>query len=65
MFNPLISLQSSVSKLIQMTKRTYMIKNYESPFYVKAKQVGLNVGKFAKVDDLSLVIARVIQRQIS
>jgi hypothetical protein len=43
-----------------MTKNSYLIKDYESPFYVKGKGAGLNVGKFAKVDDLSLVVAKIV-----
>lgn len=30
-------LHDVVDKLIHMTKTTYMIKDYESPFYMKAK----------------------------
>lgn len=53
-----------MDKLISMAKSKYLIQNYESPFYIKGLEVGLNVGKFAKVDDLSLIVAKVIERDV-
>lgn len=48
--------------MINLTKTTYLIKDYESPFFIKGKEAGLNVGKFAKVDDLSLIVAKVVEQ---
>ncbi len=48
-----------------MTKSKYVIQNYESPFYIKGRDVGLNVGKFAKVDDLSVIVAKVVEKTIN
>lgn len=50
---------------MDMTRSKYVIQNYESPFYIKGRDVGLNVGKFAKVDDLSLIVAKVVETNIN
>jgi hypothetical protein len=60
-----VSLHYAVDRLIEMTKSKYVIQNYESPFYIKGRDVGLNVGKFAKVDDLSVIVAKVVEKTIN
>ena len=60
-----VSLHYAVERLMDMTRSKYVIKNYESPFYIKGRDVGLNVGKFAKVDDLSLILAKVVEKSIN
>lgn len=49
----------AAKKLVKRTKEVFLLPEYESPFYTKGMKLGEKVPKAGKVDDTTIILARV------
>jgi len=62
--DPVTNLQSKADMLTKSASHFGKMANYDSPFYTKAKQQGVDYPKQGKLDDNAAIVAKIVKEEV-